>query len=480
MPRKLWQNEMIRIFKHYIARWSLLLLAMETLIFIASIYGGVAIRFLDQAHPDEMHSGGLFPRALFFAVVMILSMTAMGRYQHLMENGQAGEILGILLSFVVGIVAMSLLFYVFPHLFIGRGAFGYTLLLALMGVMLNRALFVKFVLDMDLLRRRILVVGAGEQARFLENALQQQSVKEHRIIGFLPIPGELEWVSAEKVLRGSTLNEVVKTQGVHLVVLTDVDILPRELMEQMLDCKMRGVRTVDLLGFFEQADRVIRMDLLDPQWWIFHSDGLERNLLQELSKKFFDVVVSLFLIGITWPLMLLAVLAIWVDSGFRGPVFYTQQRVGYGGRVFKVVKFRSMHTDAEGAGPQWAQRNDRRITRVGHVLRQTRIDELPQFFNVLKGEMSLVGPRPERPEFVEILAGRIPYYRERLRVKPGITGWAQICYGYGASVEDAVEKLYYDLYYVKNQGLFFDLLVLIHSVEVVLFGRGATGPRRLE
>ncbi|MEO5378885.1 MAG: exopolysaccharide biosynthesis polyprenyl glycosylphosphotransferase, partial [Magnetococcus sp. DMHC-6] len=193
--------------------------------------------------------------------------------------------------------------------------------------------------------------------------------------------------------------------------------------------------------------------------------------------KIFDILISLILLLVTIPVMILTALAIWIESG--GPIFYKQKRVGYGGRIFQVMKFRSMCNDAEQDGiARWAQRNDKRITRVGRFIRNTRIDELPQFFNVLNGEMSLVGPRPERPEFVETLRRKIPFYSERLRVKPGITGWAQICYGYGSTENDAAEKLKFDLYYVKNRSLFLDLMVLIHSVEVVIFGKGVHGPTK--
>jgi exopolysaccharide biosynthesis polyprenyl glycosylphosphotransferase len=203
------------------------------------------------------------------------------------------------------------------------------------------------------------------------------------------------------------------------------------------------------------------------------SDGFRRDPLRLLSERAFDLLASAALLAITWPLMLLTMLAIKLEDGINAPVFYRQRRVGFEGCVFDVLKFRSMRLDAEPDGqPRWAQKGDERVTRVGSVIRKARIDELPQIINVLRGDMSFVGPRPERPEFVAELNEKIPYYRERHCVKPGITGWAQLCYPYGSSEHDAAEKLQYDLYYVKNRSLLFDLVILLQTAEVVIWGKG--------
>jgi sugar transferase (PEP-CTERM system associated) len=214
------------------------------------------------------------------------------------------------------------------------------------------------------------------------------------------------------------------------------------------------------------------LDLLQPSWLIF-SDGFRYGWLRVITKRMFDIGASGALLFFAWPVMVLAALAIVIESGGRGPIFYRQVRVGENWRLFQLIKFRSRRVDAESNGPQWATKNDSRVTRVGAFMRKTRIDELPQLFNVLKGDMSFVGPRPERPMFVEQLSQNIPFYSERHRVKPGVTGWAQICYPYGASEEDAQQKLQYDLYYVKNYSLFLDLLILLQTAEVILWGRGA-------
>lgn len=239
----------------------------------------------------------------------------------------------------------------------------------------------------------------------------------------------------------------------------------------LLDCKLKGIRVLELSSFFERENGHLQLDSLNASWMIL-GDGFHQGMLRDTIKRMFDVVASLILLSVTLPFMILAALAIKFES--TGPVFYRQERVGQHGRPFTIFKFRSMRADAEQDGkPRWAQANDDRTTRVGRFIRKTRIDELPQIFNVFMGDMSFVGPRPERPYFVAELNQQIPYYGVRHTIKPGITGWAQVRHEYGASVEDAIEKLQYDLYYVKNHSLFLDLMILFQTVQVVLWGKGA-------
>jgi sugar transferase (PEP-CTERM system associated) len=227
-----------------------------------------------------------------------------------------------------------------------------------------------------------------------------------------------------------------------------------------------------LPSFLERETGKVRLDVLNPSWIIF-GDGFRASATQQFMERSFDVAASIGLLVIASPFMLLAMMGIKLEEGFSAPLFYRQRRVGHHGQVFDVLKFRSMCLDAEKFGAQYAIENDPRVTRIGNLMRKTRVDELPQLLNVLRGEMSFVGPRPERPEFVDDLEQKIPYYRERHTVKPGITGWAQLCYPYGSSEKDTIEKLQYDLYYVKNRSLLFDLAILVQTVEVVLWGKGA-------
>jgi sugar transferase (PEP-CTERM system associated) len=230
---------------------------------------------------------------------------------------------------------------------------------------------------------------------------------------------------------------------------------------------------VDVATFFEREAGKLMLDFITPGWMVFN-EGFKESRRTRTIKRMIDILASFTLLMFTWPVMLMTVLAIWIEEGFGAPVFYRQERVGLNGRRFQVLKFRSMRVDAEKCGTaKWASKDDDRITRVGRFIRKTRIDEVPQVINVLAGDMAFIGPRPERPQFVEQLGGEIPHYHARHHVKPGITGWAQLCYPYGASVHDAAQKLQFDLYYVKNHSLFLDFVIMIATVEVVLFGKGA-------
>jgi sugar transferase (PEP-CTERM system associated) len=264
----------------------------------------------------------------------------------------------------------------------------------------------------------------------------------------------------------------VKRHQVNEIVIAVRDrrggVLP---VQELLECRLRGIAITDLASFFERERCQLHLESLNMSWMIF-GEGFRQGFVRETVKRFFDVITSAVIVLVTLPVMLITALCILFEDG--GPVLYLQERVGQGGKVFTVFKFRSMRKDAERDGrPRWAGADDDRTTRVGRIIRKLRIDELPQILNVLRGDMSFVGPRPERPFFVEQLASKIPYYGARHSIKPGITGWAQVRYPYGASLDDAVEKLQYDLYYVKNHTLFLDIMVLIETVQVVLWGKCA-------
>jgi sugar transferase (PEP-CTERM system associated) len=240
---------------------------------------------------------------------------------------------------------------------------------------------------------------------------------------------------------------------------------------ELLQCKMKGMDVIDGESFYERVTGKLLVEKITPSWLIF-SDGFQKSAFSKLSKRFVGLVISSLMLILASPLLLLTAIAIKLDS--RGPVIYKQERVGEGGKIFHLYKFRSMVADAEKqTGPVWADKDDPRVTRVGKVIRKLRLDELPQAWNVFNGDMSFVGPRPERPFFVEKLKQEIPYYNERFTVKPGVTGWAQIKYPYGASKQDALEKLKYELYYIKNMSFIFDLIIIFHTVKIVLLGRGS-------
>jgi sugar transferase (PEP-CTERM system associated) len=277
----------------------------------------------------------------------------------------------------------------------------------------------------------------------------------------------------KKINKSETLLDLSIANEIDEIVVA-VDDRRRKLpIDEILDCKMSGFEVLDLLTFFEKETACVKIELLHPSWIIF-SSGFHMGVTGLYGKRLFDIALSLLLLVVFSPLMLLVALASLIESRARDPIFYHQVRVGQNGTLLRLHKFRSMRVDAESDGvARWATKNDARVTALGAFLRKTRLDELPQLFNVLSGQMSLVGPRPERPEFVDQLSQAIPYYTERHRVKPGVTGWAQMLYPYGASEEDAKRKLEYDIYYVKHAGVFLDMIILLQTVEVVLLGKGA-------
>ena len=320
-------------------------------------------------------------------------------------------------------------------------------------------------LQLRLETRRIVLVGSGDHMSRLANRIAANPALRTEVVRIVQ-PGDDGGDGLALQLRPESLR---REQVWGLVVAADLARrLPTPLL---LQCRLNGIRVLDEASFWEREARCIDVDGAHPSW-LLSGDGFRHGRCNAFLKRLFDLAIAIALILLTLPLML--VVAVLIKCESRGPVLYRQERVGRCGRVFVLLKFRSMRQDAEAGGaPVWAAKGDSRITRVGRFIRYTRIDELPQLWNVLRGEMSLVGPRPERPYFVERLAAAIPLYAERHFVKPGITGWAQVNAPYGASFEDAREKLRYDLYYIKNRSLFFDLRILISTLRVVLFQEGA-------
>jgi sugar transferase (PEP-CTERM system associated) len=463
---------MIRIFRHYISSVYLVIFLLDSGIFLSAFYFGSVLRYFPIALDQIALAQHAVPAPVFTAV-MLISTTGMGLYQRVQTGGDAGLLLRIFGAIFMGTIAMGLVFYTFPAVFVGRGVFGYAILVVLALMLLSRFLFLRFV-DRQELRRRVLVLGAGYNANMIHDYETKAGNPNFQVIGFVQMANEPCRVEPARVYDlKEPLNEFAIRQGIDEIVVAPDDRRGGLAVDEILDCKISGLEVVDLLTFFEREAGLIRIDCLHPSWLVF-SDGFRYRGVQQLGKRIFDVTASLLLLALAWPAMLLTALAIVIESGWGAPVFYCQTRVGKDWRLFKVIKFRSMRTDAERDGQaQWATKNDDRVTRVGRFTRKTRLDELPQLFNVLKGEMSFVGPRPERPEFVERFAETIPYYSERHRVKPGITGWAQLCYPYGSGYQDAIEKLQYDLYYVKNYSLFLDFLIMLQTIEVVIWGKGA-------
>lgn len=342
------------------------------------------------------------------------------------------------------------------------------------GLILSRGCF--YVMQRVTTLPSVLIIGTGEEARAIAAELHAPGRTARNVIGFFSTADDSE--TEEKTIQGTRVfsNEASLTDIASRYSVSEIIVAVREQrggaipMKQLLECRIRGISILNLAGFCERTKREVRLDSLKASWLVYE-DGFIQGSFRRLMKRIFDILTSAILLVLTIPIMGLAIIAIWLDS--PGPVIYRQARVGLGGRIFMCMKFRSMRIDAEKDGvAKWASKNDPRITRVGSFMRKTRIDELPQLFSVLIGEMSLVGPRPERPSFVDQLKINVPFYELRHSVKPGVTGWAQVRYHYGGSMEDARKKHQFDLYYVKNNSLFLDILVLIETVSVVLFREG--------
>ncbi len=319
------------------------------------------------------------------------------------------------------------------------------------------------------------MLGAGHKANNIVSKMRRKS--DHhgfRICAYVRVQGEGVTVDSDNIITlQQPLSEYVRQHNIHQVVVALDNQRENIPAEELMRCRMLGVSVLNILDFFEQEAGKVLVGEASPEWFIF-ARGFKRQSAGGIGKRGFDIGAGLCLLLVTWPLMLITILAIKLEDGFGAPVIFRQERVGLHGRVFNVMKFRSMTIDAEGDGKaRWATANDARVTRVGQIIRKLRIDELPQIINVLAGNMAFVGPRPERPEFVCELEKEIPFFQKRHCVKPGITGWAQLNYPYGASVADAKHKLEFDLYYVKNQSLYLDFIVLLRTVEVVMFGKGA-------
>lgn len=465
-----------KFFKMHLRVPFLLLALIEFCVCVAAVFIAVYVRFDGQRLSEIESIDSPVVSSLLFGLIMPVTMMAMGLYQSRFRGGILGVFLRSIIGFMCGAVSLALLYYVIPSLYLGRGVFGLALVLAFFMVGTIRPMFFYYV-DRDILKLRVLVLGAGEKAGSIKRRLRRKVDRRgFKIVGFLPLETDHSVDVDESVLtslNGQSLLEFCTANAVDEIVVAADERRNGLPLEDLLDCKLYGIDVIDLLGFFEREQGKLPLDILRPDWLIY-SDGFDGGALRDVSKRLFDIFASLLILAITWPFMLLAMLAIKIEDGFSAPVFYGQTRVGHLGLPFEVLKFRSMSVNAEKDGvAQWATKNDSRVTKVGNFMRQTRIDELPQILNVLRGDMSFVGPRPERPQFVSELSESIPYYRERHAVKPGITGWAQVCYPYGASHADSVQKQEFDLFYIKNHTIFLDMLILCQTAEVVLFGKGA-------
>lgn len=459
---------MIKIFSHWIPSTSVFQIILDLLLPTAC----VALAVYWMGHDGKEHFVAVVNYAFVFAFTMTLLNAWLGLYRRAparsVEQTRARALLSLLLSIPLALGVFT--FGSDPELHQRY------LLLAGIAALLGTAtlrFFMIYARAGTMTTRRMLIFGAGKEADMVASVLKK-SDPDIQIVGFYPSPTDTQIsVMPKSVLpRTQSLSDTAQATNADEIIIAVQErrggILP---LRELLDCKLSGVNVLDPASYFERTLGQIRLDSLRAGWLIF-GEGFRQGWRRTAVKRVFDLVAALILLLLALPVMLVTAVAILLESGF--PIFYKQERVGLNGRLYNVVKFRSMRIDAEKDGkPRWATANDDRTTRVGRIIRKLRIDELPQLFSVLAGEMSLVGPRPERPYFVDQLTRSIPFYAVRHSVKPGVTGWAQVNYHYGASVDDSIQKLQYDLYYVKNHTLFLDIVILFETVGVVLSCRGA-------
>jgi sugar transferase (PEP-CTERM system associated) len=480
------RQQMLRIFGHHISQRAILIAVLELTTFIA-IYFIAQVLIAQTMAPDQTGLADRKELLPLFCLIAFVSAAACGLYNKEMSS-QVAKLVPRLLFVSVLMYGLMLLALVatggasaspqHPELY-------YVTTLAIVGGYLVTAFLFRhrsfdFTVSKTLLGRRVLVVGAGDCAAKIDY-LSGASRSPYDVVGFVPVKHEAlsTRLDTKKVLRRAMhrdmqdaparlLDQARALGATEIVVASRVRrALP---VHALMECKLAGIAVTEFASFWERQTGQIDLEELNLRWLVF-CDGFRMSRLLSFIKRSFDIVIALAVLLFTLPITVAAAIAIKLDSA--GPLFYRQERVGLNGRVFTIYKFRSMRVDAEKDGvARWAQRNDDRVTRVGRFIRRTRIDEIPQVLNVLLGDMSCVGPRPERPAFVQDLARKIPHYDVRHRIKPGITGWAQINYPYGASDEDARAKLAYDLYYAKNWSLFLDIVILVQTARVVFWPEG--------
>ena len=457
---------MFPLFSHYVSARLVLLIVAEALVLMLSAYAGFSFDHSRAA------AGVLPSQAPVFALGVLVVMNSMGLYQVDLWKDVHAVLVRLVATVVVSLGITVLVTQLVSPVSLGLEGLAIMAIVALAGSGLVRFGFYRWD-PLSAFKSRVLVLGTGSRVMRLAEFAQRNH--SHVVVGYVALQSSAHYVPLPSVLpraAGDSLLSMVEKYGINQIVIAVRDRREGGLaVQELLECRLKGIKVTELPTFFEREYRQVLLESLNPSWMVL-GEGFRQGWLRAVVKRLFDVSASVVVLVLTFPLILVAAACIYLESG--GPVFYRQQRVGQGGRVFTIYKLRSMKNDAERDGtPCWAKLDDQRVTRVGRIIRKLHIDELPQLFNVIKGEMSFVGPRPERPFFVDQLVKQIPYYSLCHSVKPGITGWAQVSYPYGASLDDAIEKLQYDLYYVKNHTLFLDLVILIATLEVVLCGRGA-------
>jgi sugar transferase (PEP-CTERM system associated) len=452
-------------------RTTLLLLA-EAAVVYAGIVGAVYLRVGTEGSYFELVERQGFLKAALATVFCLAAFYLFDLYDFIVMHDRRELVLRLVQALGLAWIALALAFYGFPQLMLGRGISVIALPLAL-ALMVGWRVSIHWLLGHPDFGEKILIVGSGNLAVEVARAMLDRPDAGYRIAGFVGSDPELlgkSLINPCVIGLTSELEAVVKRENIDRIVVAMGERRGQLPTHELLQLSLTGTVNIEEgASFYERVTGRVSLSMVRPSWLIFSSRGRQARIsgiVRTIVHRLVAIIGGL----VSLPIAVVTALLIKLDS--RGPVLYKQERVGKNGRGFTVMKFRSMRTDAEKAGPVWASQDDDRTTRVGKVIRKLRIDEIPQFWNIIRGEMDFVGPRPERPHFVSQLAEEIPYYEQRHLIAPGLTGWAQIKYPYGASIEDARQKLQYDLYYIKNQSLMLDAIILFETVKIILFGRG--------
>ncbi|HEX6650594.1 MAG TPA: TIGR03013 family XrtA/PEP-CTERM system glycosyltransferase [Pyrinomonadaceae bacterium] len=452
---------------------TMLLILAEAVLVYGAIIGAVYLRVGVADAPLELVSKNGYWKAAVAGFFCLAAFYLFDLYDFLVMHDRKELVLRLVQALGLAWIGLAFSFYAFPSLMIGRGVSLIALPLAL-GLMVSWRVTIHWFLGHPDFGERILIVGSGNLAVELAREVLDRPDAGYRIVGFVGTDAELlgkSLINPRVIGMTEELDDIVKREHIDRIVVAMGERRGQLPTNKLLKLSLAGQVSIEEgLAFYERVTGRVSLNMLRPSWLIFTGRGRQAKLA-EFSRSFVHWLIALLGAILSLPIVVITAALVKLES--RGPVFYKQERVGKNGRPFVLMKFRSMRVDAETDGPVWATKGDARTTRIGRVIRKIRVDEIPQFWNILRGEMSFVGPRPERPHFVAQLAEEIPFYEQRHLIAPGLTGWAQIKYPYGASIEDARQKLQYDLFYIKNQSLILDAIIMFETIKIIMFGRGA-------
>lgn len=463
---------MLKILNRYYPIRNILFFIVEGVLIYLAVLGAAYLRFEVEGWALLTgDSGSILLKALLVSIICQMCLYYNDLYDFRVVSNNVELVIRLLQAIGASYLVLAFLFILMPSFLLGRGVFVITLFFLIAFIVSWRLLY-NWILKTKRFDQHVVIVGAGAFAHTLADSVEHRRDSGFKVVGFVGSPRSVPAVNDDALLGDhSQIGEIVQKNGVERIVVAMEERRGTFPARELLRCRLNGVDVEEGVTFFERVTGKITVENMNPSWLIF-SPGFKKTRLRRSMKRLVGIIISGVGLVVASPIVIGVAILIRLES--RGPIFYTQERVGENGRPFQVLKFRSMVQDAESDGKAvWATEDDPRVTRIGRIIRKLRIDEIPQVINVLRGDMSFVGPRPERPQFVQELESHIPYYSLRHSVKPGITGWAQICYPYGSSIADAREKLHYDLYYIKNMSIVFDLLIIFNTVKIILFGTGA-------